>query len=41
MNFKAECIGEDYCTWEDYIQVIKEELNFDLGIRKNDKDVII
>lgn len=41
LNFKAECIGEDYCTWEDYIQVIKEELNIDLGIRKNDKDVII
>lgn len=41
LNYKAECIGEDYCTWDDQIQTIKEELNIDLGIRKNDKDVII
>lgn len=40
-SFKAECIGEDYCTWEDYIQTIKEELNIELDIRMNDKDVKI
>ena len=26
-NFKAECLADDYCTWNDYIEVIKDELN--------------
>ncbi len=38
-TFKAECIGDDYCTWQDYIQVIKEELNIELDIRENNKNV--
>lgn len=32
-NLKAECIGEDYCTWSDMIETIKEELNIELEIR--------
>lgn len=38
-NLKAECLSEDYCTWQDYIDVIKEELNIELDIRENKKDV--
>lgn len=38
-NFKADCLGEDYVTWQDLIENIKEELNILLSIRKNDKDV--
>lgn len=38
-NFKADCLGEDYVTWQDMIENIKEELNIQLSIRKNDKDV--
>ena len=34
-NLKAECIGEDYCTWGDIIETIKEELNIELEIRGN------
>lgn len=38
-NFKAECLADDYCTWNDYIEVIKDELNIELHIRTNNKDV--
>jgi hypothetical protein len=38
-NFKAECIADDYCTWDDHIQIVKDELGIELTIRKNDKDV--
>lgn len=38
-NFKAECIADDYCTWDDHIKIIKDELGIELSIRKNDKDV--
>jgi hypothetical protein len=38
-NFKAECLADDYCTWNDYIEVIKDELNIELSIRTNNKDV--
>lgn len=38
-NFKAECLAEDYCSWDDYIQTIKDELGIICDIRKNDKDV--
>ena len=38
-NFKAECLAEDYCSWEDYIQTIKDELGIICDIRKYDKDV--
>lgn len=40
-SLKAQCIAEDYCTWNDIIENIKEELNIELDIRKNDKDVKI
>lgn len=35
MNQKAGCLIDDFCTWDDYIRVIKEELNLDLQIRWN------
>lgn len=38
-NFQAECLAGDYCTWEDQIQVLREECGFELKIRKNDRDV--
>lgn len=38
-NFKAECLADDYCSWDDYIQTIKDELGIICDIRKNDKDV--
>ena len=36
---KASCLGENYLTWQDMIDTIREELGFELSIRKNDKDV--
>lgn len=38
-NLKASCLGEDYVTWQDLINDIKSDLGFELGIRKNEKDV--
>lgn len=38
-NFKAECIMEDYTTWDEQIQILAEECKLELNIRKNDKDV--
>lgn len=35
-NFKAECLAEDYCSWNDYIQAIKDELGLICDIRKNE-----
>ena len=40
-NDKAECIEKNYCTWEDNMQVLREECKLKLRIRKNDTDVII
>ena len=40
-NFQAECLMDDYCTWEDQIEVLRKECGLDLNIRKNDKDVRI
>lgn len=36
---KSECLVDDYVTWQDMIENIKEELNIQLSIRMNDKDV--
>lgn len=36
MDQKADCLIDDFCTWQDYIDTIKEELNLELGIRYND-----
>ena len=41
LTLKADCLCDDYCTWDDMIQSIKEELNIELSIRHNDKDVKI
>lgn len=38
-DYKAECLMEDYCTWQDIINQIQEELGLQLSIRQNDKDV--
>lgn len=35
MQARTECMIDDFCTWEDYIQTIKEELHLDLHIRWN------
>lgn len=36
---KSECLADDYCSWDDYINTIKEELDITLCIRENNKDV--
>lgn len=36
---KAECIMDNYATWEDQIAILKEECGLDFNIRKNDTDV--
>lgn len=33
-NKKCDCLAEDYCTWQDYIDVIEEELGIHLSIGK-------
>lgn len=38
-ELKAGCLCEDYVTWTDMIEDIKEDLGFEFSIRKNDKDV--
>ena len=37
--FKANCLDEDYTTWQEQIEILKEELGIELSIRANDKDV--
>lgn len=34
-TLKAECILEDYATWQDYQSIIRKELGFDLNLRWN------
>lgn len=36
---KADCIAEDYCTWQDYIDTLREETGIEFSIRANDRDV--
>lgn len=38
-NSKAECIMENYTTWDDQIQILREECGLEFLIRKNDTDV--
>lgn len=38
-NKKAECIMDDYATWEDQIQILREECGLDFKIRRNETDV--
>ena len=40
-NFKAECIGEDYTTWQDQIDILKEECGLEYQLRMNDKDIVM
>lgn len=40
-NFQSECLMDDYFTWEDQIEVLRQECGLNLEIRKNDKDVRI
>lgn len=40
-NFQAECLSENYCTWDDLINEMREECGMELKIRKNDRDVKI
>ena len=40
-NFQAECLMDDYFTWDDQIEVLRQECGLNLEIRKNDKDVKI
>ena len=37
--FKANCLDEDYTTWQEQIEILKEDLGIELSIRANDKDV--
>lgn len=36
MNRKAECLMDDMVTWKEMTDTIKEELGFELTIRRND-----
>ena len=40
-NFQAECLMDDYFTWDDQIEVLRQECGLNLEIRKNDKNVRI
>lgn len=40
-NFKAECIGEDFASWQDMIDILRDECGLEYGIRQNEKDVKI
>lgn len=40
-NFKAECIGEDYTTWQEQIDILKDECGLEYKLRMNDKDVVM
>lgn len=30
---KSDCLVDDYCTWQDHIQMIKDEMGIELKIR--------
>ena len=40
-NFKAECIGEDFASWQDMIEILRDECGLEYSIRQNEKDVKI
>ena len=35
-NTKAECLVDDMVSWDDYIQMIREELGIEMVIRRNE-----
>ena len=40
-NFKAECIGEDFASWQDMIEILRDECGLEYSIRQNEKNVRI
>ena len=38
-NNKAECLMGDYTTWQEQIDILREECGLEFNIRKNDKNV--
>lgn len=38
-NIKADCIAEDYTTWQEQLKIMEDECKIKLGIRFNDEDV--
>lgn len=38
-DFKTECLMENYVTWPEMINTLKEEIGLEYAIRMNDKDV--
>ena len=38
-NYKAECLVDGFCTWDDHKQQLAEECGIELIIRHNDKNV--
>lgn len=38
-NKKAECLNEDYTTWKEQIDILREECNIELTIRENNRNV--
>lgn len=35
-NKKAGCLADGFCTWQDWLETIKEETGIELSIRYND-----
>ena len=40
-NHEAECIGEDYTSWQNHIDILKEECGLEYRLRVNDKNIMI
>lgn len=40
-NLKAAVLSEDYANWDDYIQILREEVGLELTIRENNRNVVI
>ena len=38
-NYKAECLVDGFCTWDDQKATLAEECGIELSIRHNDKNV--
>lgn len=41
LMLKANCLAEDYTTWQEQIDIMKEECGIELNIRENNRDVRI
>lgn len=40
-NFKSDCIYEDYASWMDFVDTIKEETGLDLRLNMSDEKISI